>query len=190
MKKIALILLLLIGMSLSFTAIGLVILFATGAVESIDEAKQLLSGQLPGGESAFLKPDEIREAQDGLLLLQQQKQELEEQIVTLRESQEVLQQERDKLSQEVAGDSEQMTEKQKADAAKRTERLAQLTTLYSAMRPADAAAIMNGMTDEMILEILPTLPERNAARILNGLADEQRKADLTAKLLNGQAGAQ
>ena len=58
MKKIALILLLFLGMTLSFVAIGLVILFATGAVTSMDEAQALLSGQLPGGESAFLQSDE------------------------------------------------------------------------------------------------------------------------------------
>ncbi|HCK09765.1 MAG TPA: hypothetical protein DHW45_07800, partial [Candidatus Latescibacteria bacterium] len=63
MKKIALVLLLVIGMTLSFLAIGLMIMFTTGAVKSIDEAKQLLSGQLPGGESAYLKPDEVVQAQ-------------------------------------------------------------------------------------------------------------------------------
>jgi flagellar motility protein MotE (MotC chaperone) len=185
-KKIALILLLIIGMTLSFTAIGLVILFATGAVQSIDEAKDLLSGQLPGGENAFLKPDEVREAQDGLLLLQQQKQELQEQIVSLKENQAVLEQSHADLSTKVKDLTTQAGQGDQDAAEKRAARLAQLTTLYSAMRPGDAAAIMNGMTDEMVLEILPTLPERNAARILNGLADEQRKADLSAKLLNGQ----
>ena len=73
MKKIALIVLLTIGMSLSFASIGLAILLATGAVQNIDEAKALLRGELPGGESAFLKLDELEEAQDGLLLLQQQR---------------------------------------------------------------------------------------------------------------------
>tara|TARA_A100001037_G_scaffold132201_1_gene119964 strand:+ start:1025 stop:1597 length:573 start_codon:yes stop_codon:yes gene_type:complete len=185
-KKIALILLLLIGMTLSFSAIGLVILFATGAVQSIDEAKDLLSGQLPGGESAFLKPGDVQEAQDGLLLLQQQKQELEEQIVSLQENQSVLEQSHADLSTKVADLTTQVGKEDQDAAQKRAARLAQLTTLYSAMRPGDAAAIMNGMSDEMVLEILPTLPERNAARILNNLADEQRKADLSEKLLNGQ----
>lgn len=185
MKKIALILLLVIGMTLSFAAIGLVILFATGAVESIDQAKALLAGELPGGESAFLKPDEVRQAQDGLLLLQQQKQELEEQIVTLRESQTVLEQKRNELSGEVKDLTTQSDQGNQNAAAKRAERLAQLTTLYSAMRPGDAAAIMDQMSDEMVLEILPTLPERNAARILNGLGDDERKARLSAQLLSG-----
>ena len=43
MKKIALVLLLVIGMTLSFLAIGLMIMFTTGAVKSIDEAKQPVS---------------------------------------------------------------------------------------------------------------------------------------------------
>ena len=173
-------------MTLSFSAIGLVILFATGAVQSIEEAQKLLSGELPGGESAFLKPDDIQETQDGLLLLEQQKRELEEQIVTLRESQTVLEQERDKLSTEVAEKTTQAAEGNQAAEAERAARLAQLTTLYSAMRPADAAAILNEMPDDMVLERLPTWPERNAARILNGL---DKKAQLTEQLLSGKANA-
>jgi len=182
-KKIALIVLLTIGMSLSFASIGLAILLATGAVQNIDEAKALLRGELPGGESAFLKLDELEEAQDGLLLLQQQKQELEEQIVTLQENQTVLKQETDKLSMDFATQKTQSAQDNEKAAEERKERLAQLTTLYGAMRPADAAAIMNEMPDELVLEILPTLQDRNAAKILNGL---DRKAELTARLLNGQ----
>ena len=187
MKKIALILLLLVGMTLSFAAIGLVILFATGAVQSIDEAKDLLNGQLPGGENVYLKPDEIREAQDGLLLLQQQKQELEGQILKLQESQTVLEQTRDELSTKVNELSKESDQGNQDSATQRAQRLAQLTTLYSAMRPGDAAAIMDNMSNEMILEILPTLPGRNAARILNGLGDDTRKAELSARLLEGIA---
>lgn len=186
MKKIALILLLFIGMTVSFAAIGLVILFATGAVNSIDEAIALISGQMLGGESAFLKPDEIREAQDGLVLIQQQRQELEQQILTLQENQSVLKQERDKLSAEVKNLTTQSDQGSQDEAEQRKLRLARLTTLYSAMRPADAAAIMDAMTDEMVLEILPTLPDRNAARILNNLGDDDRKARLSAQMLNGQ----
>ncbi len=185
MKKIALILLLVIGMTLSFTAIGLVILFATSAVQNIDEAKALLSGELPGGESAFLKPDEVWEAQDGLLLLQQQKAELEEQIVTLRENQTVLEQETIRLSDEVKTKATENAQGNEAETKKRADRLAQLTTLYGAMKPADAAAIMDQMDDAMVLEILPALPERNAARILNSLGDDGRKATLSAALLSG-----
>ena len=189
MKKIALILLLLVGMTLSFAAIGLVILFATGAVQSFDEAKMLVRGELTSGESTFLKPDEIREAQDGLLLLQDQKQELEVQILTLQESRSVLEQERDKLSADVMQKSTASQQGNKEAAAQRVVRLAQLVALYGAMRPADAAAIFDQeetMPDDMVLEILTQLPDRQAARILNSLGDDQRKARLTALLLTGQ----
>ena len=189
MKKIALVLLLVIGMTLSFLAIGLMIMFTTGAVKSIDEAKQLLSGQLPGGESAYLKPDEVAQAQNGLILLQQQKAELEEQMVTMRENQTVLEQKAAELSADVSTKMQESEEGTAEEAKKRADRLTQLTTLYSAMRPGDAAAIMDQMSDEMVLEILPTLPDRNAARILNGLGDDERKARLSAALLSGQTQA-
>ena len=101
MKKLALILLLFLGMTLSFVAIGLVILFATGAVTSMDEATALLSGELPGGESAFLQNDEVAEVEDGLLLLQQQKQELEQQILALQENRTTLEAKKTVLSESV-----------------------------------------------------------------------------------------
>ena len=189
MKKIALILLLVVGMTLSFVAIGLVILFATGAVTSVDEAAALVRGELPGGESAFLKPDEIQEAQDGLLLLQEQKQELESQILTLMESQSVLEQKRDELSSKVKDLATQSDQGNQNEAKQRAKRLEQLVALYGAMKPADAAAIFDQeqtMSDELVLEILTKLENRNAARILNSLGDDARKARLTAQLLTGK----
>jgi flagellar motility protein MotE (MotC chaperone) len=53
------------------------------------------------------------------------------------------------------------------------------------MRPADAAAIMDGLDDGLVLEILPRLKQRQAARILNTLSDDQRKADLSRQLVEG-----
>ena len=99
MKKIALILQLFLGMALSFAAIGLVILFATGAVRNLDEAKQLLSGQMPGGESAFLQEDEVTEVEDALLLLQRQKQEMEKQSLRHEEERTVLEEQKTSLSE-------------------------------------------------------------------------------------------
>ena len=65
-----------------------------------------------------------------------------------------------------------------------------ILTLYSAMRPGDAATIFDGMPDNMVLELLPLLKDRQAARILNGLADNDRKARLSAQLLTGKVQAQ
>ncbi len=185
MKKLALILLLFLGMSLSFVAIGLVILFATGAVTSMDEAQALLSGQLPGGESAFLQSDEVAEVEDGLLLLQQQKQELEQQILTLQEDRTTLEAQKTELSESVGSLEQQSLAGSEGQAEERAKRLEQLRVLYGAMRPADAAAVFDQMPDEMVLEILPLLKERQAARILNGLGNDARKATLSQKLLEG-----
>ncbi len=188
MKKLALVLLLLIGMGLSFSAIGLVMLFATGVVENVDEARALLLGEMPGSQSAFLRAGEVSEEQDALMLLQQQKEELQGDLQRLVDEQKVLVQVRDSLSTEVK-DLIQQGESGSEDKSKlRSERLEQLTTLYGAMRPADAAAIMDQMSDQMVLEILPTLDERQAARILNGLANDERKASLSAQLLEGKGG--
>ncbi len=38
----------------------------------------------------------------------------------------------------------------------------------------------------MVLELLPLLKDRQAARILNGLADDARQAKLSAQLLTGK----
>jgi flagellar motility protein MotE (MotC chaperone) len=186
-KKLALILLLVLGMSLSFVAIGLVMLFATGVVVSMDEARALLTGQMPGAESAFLKTGEVAQVQDALLLLRQQKQELEQELVTLREQESQLQTARDSLSEEIGAIVTQGQQQGKQMSAERAKRLEQAVALYSAMRPADAAVIMDQMSDEMILEIIPRLKERQAARILNSLADDERKAKLSALLIEGGA---
>lgn len=186
MKKIALILQLFLGMTLSFAAIGLVILFATGAVRNLDEAKQLLSGQMPGGEPAFLQEDEVTEVEDALLLLQQQKQELEQQLLRLQEDRSVLEEQKTTLSEELKTMTQQSQAGSEDEAKQRAEGLEQLRTLYGAMRPADAAGIFEQMPDDMVLTILPLLEERQAARILNGLADDARKANLSQQLLEGQ----
>jgi len=188
MKKLALVLLLLIGMGLSFSAIGLVMLFATGVVENVDEARALLLGEIPGSQSAFLRAGEVSEEQDALMLLQQQKEELQGDLQRLVDEQKVLVQVRDSLSTEVKGLIRQGESGSEDESKLRSERLEQLTTLYGAMRPADAATIMDQMSDQMVLEILPTLDERQAARILNGLANDERKASLSAQLLEGKGG--
>ena len=183
MKKLALILLLLVGMTLSFAAIGLVMLFALKVVSNMDDVRDLLTGKMPGAESTLIKPSEVVEAQDALLLLQQQKQELEQDLQDLMQDRARLQTEKSILSGEV-GELEAQTQAGGQDAVQaREERLEQMVALYNAMRPADAAAIMDGLSDELILEVLPRLKERQAARILNNLGDDARKARLATLLV-------
>lgn len=187
MKKIALIFLLLIGMTLSFAAIGLVMLFALKVVSSMDEVTDLLTGKMPGAESALVKTDEIEQVQDALLLLQQHKQEIEQDMLDLRAERDSLKQRKMELGGEVSDLEAQNQVGSEDMEVARKERLDQMVALYDAMRPADAAAIMNGLSDELILEILPRLKQRQAARILNSLDDKgrDRKAMLSQKLVEG-----
>ena len=188
MKKLALILLLIVGMLLSFSAIGLVMLFATGVVESIDDARALMMGEMEGADLTLMKVGETVQVQDALLLLQKQKQELEQDLLTLKTQQGVLQQAKDSLSTQLGNLMQTSQTQNQEDARKRAEGLKQAIALYSALRPEQAAAIMDEIPDDqLILEILPKLKERQAARILNALADPQRKARLSTQLMEGKA---
>lgn len=185
MKKIALMFLLLIGMTLSFAAIALVMLFALKVVTSMDEVTDLLTGQMPGAESALVKTGEIEQVQDALLLLQQHKKEIEQDLQDLQSERDSLEQRKIELGGDVTLLEEKNQEGSQDEVAARKERLEQMVALYDAMRPADAAAIMDGLSDELVLDILPKLKQRQAARILNSLGNDQRKADLSRQLVEG-----
>jgi len=184
-KKIALMFLLLIGMTLSFAAIALVMLFALKVVTSMDEVTDLLTGQMPGAESALVKTGEIEQVQDALLLLQQHKKEIEQDLQDLQSERDSLEQRKIELGGDVTLLEEKNQEGSQDEVAARKERLEQMVALYDAMRPADAAAIMDGLSDELVLDILPKLKQRQAARILNSLGNDQRKADLSRQLVEG-----
>jgi len=173
-------------MALSFAAIGLVMLFAMGVVTNLDEARQLIIGDLTGAGSVYTETNEIIQVQDALTLLRRQKQELEGQITKLKEHESTLATTRDSLSSQVKDLAQQGSQTDSVATRQRAARLQQLVTLYSAMRPGDAATIFDKMPDDMVLELLPLLKDRQAARILNGLADQDRKAKLSAQLLLGQ----
>ncbi len=161
-------------------------LFALNVVESMDEVQALLTGEMDDSGSIFLEPGEVAEVQDALLLLQQQKQELEQDLLQLEEDQKLLEEEKTSLADEI-DQVKQAGMVGDEDAAKaRAERLAQSVALYAAMRPADAAAIMDGLSDNLILEILPQLEQRQAGRILNGLADDAKKVRLSEMLVEGE----
>lgn len=186
-KKIALIFLLMIGMTLSFAAIALVMLFALKVVTSMDEVTDLLTGQMPGAESTLIKSSEIENVQDALLLLQQHQKEIEQDLTDLRAQADSLRQIKVELGGEVTELQEQSLEGSEDQVAARKERMAQMVALYDAMKPADAAAIMDGLSNQLVLEILPQLKQRQAARILNSLANDQRKSDLSRQLVEGLA---
>ena len=188
MTKLALMLLLAVGTTLSFAAIGLVMLFATGAVESPEDIRAILTGEVSGADPSA-GAEGIDSVQDALILLQQQKQEMQRDLLKLKDEQSRLEAMKQTLSQEIGVLGQQGQTGQQDQAVLRADRLAQLVVLYDAMRPADAATIMDQMSDEMILEILPRLKERQAAKVLNSLSDDKRKADLSAQLLAGRTPA-
>ena len=187
MKKLALIFLLILGMTLSFSAIALVMLFANGVFNTMDEAREFIMGELSTGDASLLQTGEVIQVQDALLQLQQQKQELEGDKLKLREDLESLQSVRDSLSGEIKTVATQAQAANQTQAQQREKGLEQAAALYSALRPADAAAILDVTEDDkMVLDILSKLKDRQAARILNALQDANRKARLTTALVEGK----
>ena len=57
--------------------------------------------------------------------------------------------------------------------------LVRLVKLYEAMKPPKAALIMEALSDSMIVEILPRMKGRQAAKILSAFKDPKRGAMLT-----------
>lgn len=186
MKKLALILLLTLGMTLSFAAIGLVMLFAVGVVQNLDEIQSLMiTGEISSDSTGFQKASKINQIQDGLQLLLKQKEELEQDLLQLKDDQGQLKKAKESLSREIKTIQQQSQEGSTNQAQLRQERLQQQVALYNAMRPADAATIFDGMSDDLVLGLLPLLKERQAARILNNLGDDIRKSQIATQLIEG-----
>ncbi|MBI4529886.1 MAG: hypothetical protein HY709_00030 [Candidatus Latescibacteria bacterium] len=57
--------------------------------------------------------------------------------------------------------------------------IVRLVKLYEAMKPQKAAIIMEAMSDSMIVEILPWMKDRQAAKILSAIRPPNRGAKLT-----------
>lgn len=183
MKKLLLVILLIIGMALSFAAIALVMLFASGAVESIDEVRTLVTGDIVLADSSLLGGDEVGRLQDALILLQQQKETMVQDLKALDQIKQARELQAQTLADSLAALNEAGQTAGSNQGQRKKEQLAQAIALYNGMKPANAALIMNEMSDEMILEILPNLKERSRAKILSALNDDKRKARLTAKLM-------
>ena len=184
MKKLLLVVLLLVGMALSFAAIALVMLFASGAVQNFDQVKTIVTGEITIADSSMLGGDEVSRVQDALILLQQQKQTMQQDYRNLQIKRDALALTTQALADSLTAISDQGKTAGANQSEDREQRLQEIIALYSAMRPGDAAVIMDKMSDEMILKILPGLKGRQRAKILSALPDDQRKADLTAKLLD------
>lgn len=188
--KVALFLLLIIGMTLSFAAIGLVMLFATGTVKNLSEAKNLFMHGEAASDSSLVAPAQLESMQDALAQLQQQRQELDKVLEEMKADTSSLIQRKAAIEQEVQSliPQQQAVQQQKAQLQK--ERLAQLVKLYDTMKPADAAAIMDQMEMDLVLQILPSLKLRQQAKILSAMENEARKVQITEMLAGRKPGSE
>ena len=176
--KLVLVLLIILAMLISFAAIGVVVLFATGTVKNFDELQALLAGRAPTGEIASAESGDLI-GQDAFLLFEQQKAELLQEIKDLKLARQRLLSLSDALPQGVDA-LKTLTGGPDLEA-----RLQKVVGVISEMRPANAAVIFDHLDDETVLLFLVRLEEEHAARILTALADDQRKADLMTALAKG-----
>lgn len=180
--KIVLFLLLVIGMTLSFAAIGLVMLFTTGAVKSWNEAKNLFIHGEAASDSSLVAPDEVESMQDALAQLQLQRQELANMLEEMKADTSQLIQRKAQIETEVQSLLPKQVEVEQKKAQFQKERLDQLVKLYDTMKPADAAGIMDQMDIDLVLQILPRLKLRQQAKILSAMQDEFRKVRISEML--------
>lgn len=188
--KVLLFLLLTIGMTLSFAAIGLVMLFATGTVKNLNEAKNLFMHGEAASDSSLVAPDAVESMQDALAQLQLQRQELATVLEEMKADTSKLIQQKAQIEQEVQALLPQQAQAQQRKTQLQAERVAQLVKLYDTMKPADAAAIMDQMDIDLVLQILPRLKLRQQAKILSAMTDEARKVRITEMLAGKTSGAE
>ena len=185
MKRIITLFLILLAMTASFAVIGLIILFATGTVNSLQEVSNLLAGKKPGEETA-LTASQPAHIQDAVETLNQHKNELQQDISQLQQSATDLKQQQTQLQEDLTALQQEQGQEGTANAQQRAQRKAAVVGLFNGMRPADAAAVMDNLSDDLVLELLIDMDERQGARILTALANDQRKATLIEKFLQGK----
>jgi flagellar motility protein MotE (MotC chaperone) len=99
----------------------------------------------------------------------------------LEAARDALAEERDRL--------EALKREVEADIARREkvvdERLQQISKIYAAMKPREAALALEGMDDDMAVEILDGLPGRTVGKIFN-LMSKKRVRELTRRLESGR----
>lgn len=185
MKRLITILLILLGMTLSFAVIGFIVLFATGTVNNLQDASALLAGKKLGEDTPITttQPDQI---QDAVQTLTQHKTELEQDISKLQQSAADIQQQKAKLEEDLKALQEDQGQQGAAGAEQRAKRKEATVNLFNEMRAPDAAAIMDNLGDDLVLELLVDMDPDKSARIITALANDQRKATLIQKFLTNK----
>jgi flagellar motility protein MotE (MotC chaperone) len=182
MKRLITLCLVLLGMTLSFGVIGLIVLFATGTVSTVEEVSHLLSGR-KAGEALPVTFSPAAHIVDAVQTFQEHKDEVAQDLSLLQQSASDLQLEKDNLMADLKVLQAEQRQEGAADSEQRAGRLAATVALFNGMRPADAAVIMDNLNDGLTLELLTAMDERLAARVLTDLGNDPRKAALIEKFL-------
>jgi flagellar motility protein MotE (MotC chaperone) len=166
MKRISIILLIFVLMGISFAGIGLLILYVSGTVTSVDDARRLLSEE----------PAQIRESTvDGVEVLEQQKDELAGELARTKRTIEALQSLSGSLSNAAkSGSNLSMTGPD----------LARVSGVVSGMDDETAANTLVALDQSLSLELLKQMPQQRASDILRAIED----APTRVKLINAMAG--
>lgn len=157
MKRISIILLVLVGMSVSFVGIAAVVFYVTGAATSVEELRAMVSGT---SRSAFMQ-----DTLDDTAVLQQQKSELSRELERTRTKIEVLK----KLTEIVSNPSDPAKAQQQASA------------IFSQLETRTAVEVLESLDDNVTTMLLSDIPERRATEILDAM-DTARRAELIRKM--------
>lgn len=186
MTKLILILMLVAAMMISFAAIATVMLFATGTVRTMDEVRALVTGEMATRRDSLMA-GEVMRIQDAMMRLQQHKYSLEREILTLADRKRDLERVVEMLGAEIDRLGAKDVTEDADQTQLRAQQRAQVVAWFNTMPVAQAAAIVDNLSDETALWLLPKLDARQAAQILGGLANAQRKVDLTQKAIQGSS---
>ena len=166
MKRISTILLIFVLMGISFAGIGLLILYVSGTVTSVDDARRLLSEE----------PAQIRESVvDGVEVLEQQKTEIAGELARAKRTIEALKSLSDSLSN---------AEKSGSNSNTTGPDLARVSGLLEGMDDEKAANTLGALDLELSLKLLKQMTQKRASDILNAIED----APTRVKLINALAG--
>jgi flagellar motility protein MotE (MotC chaperone) len=80
---------------------------------------------------------------------------------------------------------EELEKQVKARKAEEKKRVTKLARLYNNMKPEDAAAIMEGLDDDIVIDIFNRMDEGKVSKIINAF-DESRSARITKIMYTGK----
>lgn len=161
MKRVSIVILIFILMTVSFAVVGLVIMYASGTATSVEEAIRLLSGETKAPPS--------RSDEDGVRLLEIHKSELAAEMGRLKRMNDALKSLNDSLSAAGSrfngGDTD--------DA-----RLARTAGVLEAMDKQTGADVLSSLGQELSLKLLSRIPEERAAEFLEAMDDPRIRTGL------------